>query len=94
VQYRPSSYSNPIRVVLRGPLGYRTRVRTDEAAGGLVLETRVVLAIDRFLYEPVARLALAASARVRRFQSGSLSAYLLYMLAVLIVVLAMIPTLR
>ena len=23
VQYRPSSYSNPIRVVLRGPLGYR-----------------------------------------------------------------------
>ena len=25
VQYRPSAYSNPMRVILRGPLGYRTR---------------------------------------------------------------------
>lgn len=26
VQYRPSAYSNPMRVILRGPLGYRTRL--------------------------------------------------------------------
>jgi hydrogenase-4 component B len=88
VQYRPSAYSNPVRVVLRGLLGYR-RVLTGE----LVLETRVVSAADRFLYAPAARLALAASERVRRTQSGSLSAYLLYMLAVLILVLALVPAL-
>lgn len=95
VQYRPSSYSNPIRVVLRGPLGYRTTLREDEArSGAFVLETRVVLAVDRFVYAPLARLALALAARVRRLQSGRLSDYLLYVLAVLIVVLALIPILH
>lgn len=95
VQYRPSSYSNPIRVVLKGPLGYRTAVRRrDDAGGTLVLETRVVLAVDRFLYAPLAGLALAAADRLRRLQSGRLGDYLLYMLGVLIVVLALIPILR
>ena len=92
VQYRPSSYSNPIRVVLRGLLGYRRDVRTGDD-GAVSLETRVVLATDRFVYAPVARLALAAAGRVRRTQSGSLSAYLLYMLAVLVLVLALVPAL-
>jgi hydrogenase-4 component B len=97
VQYRPSSYSNPIRVVLRGPLGYRTSLEgggADERGPTFVLRTRVVLAIDRFLYRPAANLALGLAAQLRRFQSGRLSAYILYMLAVLIVVLALIPVLR
>jgi hydrogenase-4 component B len=92
VQYRPSSYSNPIRVVLRGPLGFRSELRREE--GGLRLHTRVVLAVDAYLYRPLARLALAAAERVRRTQSGRLGAYLLYMLAVLVVVLALVPILR
>jgi hydrogenase-4 component B len=92
VQYRPSSYSNPVRVVLRGLLGYRRELQTD-ADGRLTLETRVVLATDRFLYRPAERLALAASALARRTQSGSLSAYLLYMLAVLVLVLTLVPAL-
>jgi hypothetical protein len=50
-----------------------------------------VLATDRLLYAPATRLALAAAALVRRTQSGSLSTYLLYMLAVLLLVLALIP---
>jgi hydrogenase-4 component B len=97
VQYRPSSYSNPIRVVLRGPLGYRTSLEgdgADERGQTFVLRTRVVLAVDRFLYRPAASLALGLAAQVRRFQSGRLSAYILYMLAVLIVILALIPVLR
>lgn len=95
VQYRPSAYSNPIRVVLRGPLGYRSRLRpADGGAGGLVLERRIVLAVDRFLYAPLTRLSLRASALVRRLQSGRLSDYLLYVLAVLIGVLVLIPVLR
>jgi len=97
VQYRPSSYSNPLRVVLRAPLGYQTRLRAATEEGPhrpLLLETSVVLAIDRFLYRPVAVLSLATAGRVRRFQSGRLSIYLLYMLVALIVALALIPILR
>lgn len=97
VQYRPSAYSNPIRVVLSGPLGYRSTLRPDAGEASqarLVLETRVVLAVDRFLYAPASRIALAAAARTRRLQSGRLGAYLLYMLTALIVMLALIPILR
>jgi hypothetical protein len=91
-QYRRSACSNPIRDVLRGLLGYRSRLRTGDD-GKLQPETRVVLATDRLVYEPAERLALAAAARVRRTQSGSLSTYLLYMLAVLMPVLALVPAL-
>jgi formate hydrogenlyase subunit 3/multisubunit Na+/H+ antiporter MnhD subunit len=92
VQYRPSAYSNPIRVVLRGPLGFTRRLIAEDD-GRLRLETRVVLATDRFVYRPASWLALRGAALVRRTQSGSLSAYLLYMLAVLILVLALVPAL-
>lgn len=97
VQYRPSSYSNPLRVVLRGPLGYRTRLEPDgepEGRPAWLLQTRVVLAIDRFLYTPAAGVAIALAGQIRRLQSGRLSAYILYMLVVLIVILALVPVLH
>lgn len=95
VQYRPSAYTNPIRVVLRGPLGYRSVLRpATEDSGPFVLETRVTLAVERYLYAPLAQLVLAVAGRVRRVQSGRLSDYLLYMLAVLVLVLALVPILR
>ncbi|HEY1778148.1 MAG TPA: proton-conducting transporter membrane subunit [Solirubrobacteraceae bacterium] len=95
VQYRPSAYSNPMRVILRGPLGYRTRLLpTADGPGSFTLDTRVVLAVDRFLYTPAASLALRIAARVRAFQSGRLSAYLLYMLVALIVALSLVPILH
>ncbi len=96
VQYRPSAYSNPIRVVLRGPLGFRTVVTPAEESptGAPVLDSSVVPAFDRFLYEPLSNLALAASRRVRRLQSGRLSAYLLYMMIALVLALALIPILH
>ncbi|HTU79207.1 MAG TPA: proton-conducting transporter membrane subunit [Solirubrobacteraceae bacterium] len=97
VQYRPSAYSNPMRVILRGPLGYRTRLTAapgPDEAPRLTLDTRVVLAVDRFLYAPVTALALGVAARVRALQSGRLSAYLLYMLIALIAALALVPILR
>jgi len=99
VQYRPGAYINPIRVVLRGAYGFR-RVVLREPGGrhprgaSLVLETRVVAPVEHYLYRPLTAGALALSARVRRLQSGRLGAYLLYMLAALIVVLALIPTLK
>ena len=97
VQYRPSAYSNPMRVILRGPLGYRTRLlvtKRRNATTELTLDTRVVLAIDRFLYTPATSLALGISKQVRALQSGRLSAYLLYMLVALILALTLVPILR
>jgi len=89
VQYRPSAYSNPMRVVLRGLLGFRRSV-----VDGRELQTTIVLVTDRFVYRPATRLALGASALVRRTQSGSLSTYLTYMLAVLVLVLVLVPALN
>jgi hydrogenase-4 component B len=97
VQYRPSAYSNPMRVILRGPLGYRTRLSAAESGDGgsrFTLDTTVVLAIDRFLYRPAAMLTLRVAARVRTIQSGRLSTYLLYMLVALIIALLLVPILR
>jgi hydrogenase-4 component B len=96
VQYRPSAYSNPMRVILRGPLGYRSSLEPVTAgdSGQLSLNTRVVLAVDRFLYRPLAALALRITEYVRSSQSGRLSAYLLYMLVALLVALSLIPILH
>jgi len=93
VQYRPSSYSNPMRYILRGPLGLRTAV-VREPGSRLRLETEVVLAVDRFVYLPVAAAARWAARYVRAIQNGRLSAYLLYMLIALIAALSLIPILR
>ncbi len=100
VQYRPSAYSNPMRVILRGPLGYRSRLiavanatGAADADGALRLDTRVVLAVERYLYSPASALALAIAERVRALQSGRLSAYLLYMLVALILALSLVPIL-
>ncbi|MGA2013570.1 MAG: hypothetical protein ABSH51_23970, partial [Solirubrobacteraceae bacterium] len=97
VQYRPSAYSNPMRVILRGPLGYRTRLIAPNATDQdqrPTLQRTVVQAIDCYLYRPVIELALVASAQIRRLQSGRLSSYLLYMLIALILALALIPILH
>jgi hydrogenase-4 component B len=97
VQYRPSAYSNPMRVILRGPLGFRTQLTaptSDDGDQRPVLQRTVVNVIDRYLYQAVTGLVLAASARTRRLQSGRLSAYLLYMLIALILALALIPILH
>jgi hydrogenase-4 component B len=97
VQYRPSSYSNPMRVILRGPLGYASQLVPSAATANADtpprLETRVVLAVDRFVYEPALALALAIAQRVRALQSGRLSSYLLYMLIALVVALSLVPIL-
>jgi hydrogenase-4 component B len=97
VQYRPSAYSNPMRVILRGPLGYRSELsatRGENEAPRFTLDTRVVFWVSRFLYAPPAALALRIAERIRGLQSGSLSAYLLYMLIAVIAALALVPILH
>jgi hypothetical protein len=83
-------------VILRAPLGYRSRLLTDApgtSSGQITLDTRVVLAVDRFLYAPATAFALGIAARVRTLQSGRLSAYLLYILVALILALSLVPIL-
>jgi len=93
VQYRPSAYSNPMRVILRGPLGVHTRLIPGRG-GTLTLETTVTNTIERRLYAPATALALAITVRARRLQSGRLSSYLLYMLVAVIIALSLVPILR
>jgi hydrogenase-4 component B len=92
VQYRPSAYSNPMRVILRGPLGYRTALIPE--GDRLRLESWVTLAVGRFLYAPCAALISWLAGRTRELQSGRLSMYLLYMLVALLAALALVPILR
>lgn len=96
-QYTPAAYSNPARVVLRGLYGFSRTLSAPRPGRGMRprrLDTRVVPAFEHYLYGPLTAGALLLSARIRRLQSGSLSAYLLYVLAVLIASLALIPALR
>jgi hypothetical protein len=86
-----------MRVILRGPLGYRTRLIAapgDDTDSRPILQRTVVLAINRLVYRPLTELALTAASGIRRLQSGRLSFYLLYMLAALILALALIPILH
>jgi hypothetical protein len=99
VQYRPSAYSNPMRVILRGPLGYRTSATVKLSANGsstgrLMLQTRVTLAVDRFVYAPCAAAVAFVASGARALQSGRLSIYMLYMLAALVIALSLVPILR
>ena len=74
--------------------------RSSQPAAGTptrrrVLEPAWCLAIDRFLYRPLAAARRSPPApRIRRLQSGRLSTYLLYMIIALILALALIPILR
>jgi hydrogenase-4 component B len=97
VQYSPAAYSNPIRVVLRPIYGFRRRVVVGVTPGGepeFELQTSMVALIEDRIYRPLTSATLAMAGFGRRLQSGRLGAYLAYLLVVLLIVLALIPTLR
>ena len=97
VQYRPSAYSNPMRVVLRGPLGYAhtPHHKRDEDAQAPPCSRPASCSRSTASSTNRSRTSRSpASARVRRLQSGRLSTYLLYMMIALILALALIPILR
>jgi len=95
VQYRPEAYSNPIRVVFSGLYRFKRTVEVREEDGKeiRVARTRVVPVFEDYFYRPIAAGSLLVASRFRRLQSGSLSTYLLYVLAVLLAALALIPAL-
>ena len=98
-QYTPAGYSNPIRVVLRTFYGFSRRVvpigpNDGQTHRTFELQTRMVPLIDHHLYRPVTRSVLSITAHGRKLQSGRLGTYLAYLLAVLLIVLALIPILK
>lgn len=99
VQYTPAGYSNPIRVILRNFYGFSRRVLPlDQHEAGtpqqFELQTTMVALVEEHLYHPLTNATLRVTAWGRRLQSGRLSSYLAYLLIVLLIVLALIPTLK
>jgi hypothetical protein len=88
-----AGFSNPLRIVLR--FVYRpdreVRVRTkDDVVTEVAYRAEIPHLFDTVLYEPLNRRALRAAATARGLQSGSLRAYLLYLLGLVIVLLAIV----
>ena len=95
IQYRPEAYSNPIRVVFSGLYRFKRTVEVRQENGKeiRVARTRIVPVFENYLYRPVTAGTLALAGELRRLQSGRLGIYLLYVLAVLLAALALIPAL-
>ena len=60
------------------------------AGDGLHYRVDVVEVVERYLFRPLVRFLLAASAMSKRLQSGRLDAYMAYMLVTVIAVLALV----
>ena len=92
LRWTSAGFTKPLRLVLEAVLRPRREVAV-ETRGGVVQEVaysaEVPHLFDTHLYEPAARAAGRAAGRVRRLQSGSLRAYLLYLLALVLAVLAL-----
>jgi hydrogenase-4 component B len=87
-----TGFTMSLRLVLRKLLRSKRTLNIEETAGvaqRLVYRGVVPHLFDRILYRPVLRWALAAAAYARRLQSGSLQVYVAYLLALVIVVLAL-----
>lgn len=88
ISYTAIGYSNPVRVIFVN--FYRTG-RVVEAEGDelfpriLRYRSTVWPATERLLYQPLTAITLFIASQVRRLQSGYLSAYIAYMLIVLLV---------
>lgn len=103
-QYTPFAFTNPTRKVLANVLLTRAELRTVERrtggqdddprrdAGGAHLgyTSDVVEAVEQFLYRPLVRPVRASVRLARRLQNGRLDAYVGYMLAAFLAVLALV----
>ncbi len=92
MRWTSAGFTKPLRLVLEALLRPRRELLV-RARGGVVQEVayraEVPHLFDTHLYEPAAGAASRAAGRIRRLQSGSLRAYLLYLLALVVAVLAL-----
>lgn len=95
-QYTPTAWSNPMRVVFDTFL--RTR-RSRRASGptlwpvGVHYSSQIPPLIDDWLILPLTRFMQSIGSVLQRLQSGHLSRYLLYVLAVIVILLLAVPRL-
>lgn len=90
VEYSAVGYSNPVRVIFTNI--YRTRRDLDPSGHELFPDavryrSLVLPATERLLYRPLVAATLLIAAGVRRLQNGYLSAYIAYILVVLLIAL-------
>jgi hydrogenase-4 component B len=90
LQWTSAGFTKPLRLVLEAVLR-PTRDVTQSVRGGVLQEVRyeghVPHLFDTHLNRPIARVGLWAAARARRLQSGSLTAYVAYLVALVLVLL-------
>jgi hydrogenase-4 component B len=91
LEWTSAGFTKPLRLVLESVFRPEREVEV-RTAGTLVQEVRyrseVPHLFDTLLYEPSQRVALRAARSARRLQSGSLRAYILYLLGLVLVLLA------
>ena len=86
-----AGFTKPLRLALEGVLRPEREI-TVRSAGGVVQEIsyrgHVPHLIDEWVYRPVVRVSLLAAGYARRLQSGSLAAYVAYLAALVLALLA------
>jgi formate hydrogenlyase subunit 3/multisubunit Na+/H+ antiporter MnhD subunit len=92
MQYSATAFTNLFRSAFGGVFGDRRRVQQDYHqapyyAHSVRYERRVVEPVDTYVYQPVVAAARRISRWVSVIQAGNVSLYLLYLVAVFIVVL-------
>jgi hydrogenase-4 component B len=90
-EYTSTAFAKPVVMVFRGIYRPTREVSTVEAAPYFPSEVRyrsqLGAPFERLVYGPAMRAVLAAAARLRVIQAGSLHAYLAYVLALAVVLL-------
>ena len=92
LQWTSAGFTKPLRLVLETV--FRTRrefeIQTESGVVRLVrYRAEVPHLFDTLLYGPVQRVALRMAAVARRSQSGSLHAYIVYLLALVLALLVL-----
>ena len=91
LRWTSAGFTKPLRLVLEAVLR-PTRDITQSVRGGVLQSVRyeghVPHLFDTHVNRPITRAGLWAAARARRVQSGSLTAYVAYLVALVIVLLA------
>ena len=90
-----AGFTKPLRLMLEAVLRPERTFERRSAGGVLrevVYDSRTPHLFDTVLYRPAVRWSVAAAAQARRLQSGSLRAYVLYLLALVVFLLVLART--
>jgi hydrogenase-4 component B len=91
LDWTSAGFTKPLRLVLEAVLRPEREIAV-RTSGGVVQEVaysgRVPHLIDERLYRPAVRASLAAAGHARRLQSGSLAAYVAYLIGLIVLLLA------